>query len=124
MRKAIIEDKYDINFYKGTNLMELKFNKYGLDITNKYDHSYTLRQITEHFRTKITETLLELKAKSHYAYDDTIELLYIINEFDDYALVRVHNKVLKLVKIYQTNDGNSYINLYRHRYHLSDFIRV
>lgn len=125
MRKAIIETKYDISCYKGRSLMEFKFNKYGLDITSKYDYSYTLRQTTEHFRTKVTEALLEIKPKAYYAYDSTIELLDIIDEtFDDYALIRVNNKVLKLVKVYTTDDGNTYINLYRHRYHLIDFMRV
>lgn len=122
MRKAIIETKYDIRCYQGRSLMEFKFNKYGLSITNKYDYGYTLRQATEHFRTKVTDALLELKAKAHYAYDGKIELLDTIYEtFDEYALIRVNNKVLKLVKIYPTDDGNAYINLYRHRYHLSDF---
>lgn len=124
MRKAIIEDKYDINFYKGSNLMVFDFNKYGLSLTSKYAYGYTYRQALESFKSEIMGKLLEIKPKAHYAYDGTIELLDILNEFDDYALVRVHNKVLKLVKVYQTNDGNAYINLYRHRYHLSDFMRV
>ena len=125
MRKAIIETKYDISCYTGKSLMEFQFSKYGLDIMNKYDYSYTPKQALEHFRTKVTDALLGLNAKAHYAYDSTIELLDIIDEtFDDYALIRVNNKVLKLVKVYQTNDENAYINLYRHRYHLSDFMRV